>query len=321
MKKINISWIVAGAVAGAGSFLLLQRILNGIEYQLERQDNKYTATLPVAIVGAIVGAGTSALWQGNYTISDEVSVFTGPPNDADPFLGALPANTKFVCHVAAFSTRPQRVTVIVPGIGEHTFEGQSTTDANPWGHTTKIGGEFRFRTGAVQVKSECWNEQKFGQTWYNYEFYKWEGDSDSYILPFSMRGIGTLLYFAVDPIPDPPPQPQPQPSPNELAILRQHIIWMWNERGTCIKPKCVFYVVEAKFGVQFQNGSFGPIFPYTFRGLKSAHDCVKTAKEELNNGSRGMAIAWLQAGQLHNEEAQRLISKHADAALEIIAGL
>jgi len=211
--------------------------------------------------------------------------------------------------------------VIVPGIGEHTFEGQSATDANPWGNTTKIGGEFRFRTGAAQIKTECWNEQKFGQTWYNYEFYKWEGDSDSYTLPFSMQGAGTLLYFAVDPIPDVQSQPQPQPAPNELSMLRENIIWMWNERGTCYKPKCVFYVVEAKFGVQFQNGSFGPIFPFTFRGFKSAHDCVRTAKDDLSNGNRGMAIAWLQAGQLHNPDAQSLIAKYADAALGIIAGL
>lgn len=319
MKKINTSTIAAGAILGAGGALLLKQILKGNKPQLHIQD-AYD-TLPTVAFGAVVGVGTIALLQSRSAILHSLNLYTDPPNNADPFLGSLPANTRIVCHVAAFSTRLQRVTVIIPGIGGHTFEGQSTTDANPWGHSTKIGGEFRFRTGAQQVKAECWNEQRFGQTWYNYEFYKWEGDSDSYSLPFSMRGVGTLLYFAVDPIPEVPPQPQPQPSPDEIAILRQHILWMWNERGKCIKPKCVFYVVEAKFGVQFQNGSFGPIFPFTFRGIKSARDCVKTAKEELNKGSRGMAIAWLQAGQLHNEEAQRLISKHADAALAIIAGL
>jgi hypothetical protein len=318
MKKMNISRIVAGAAVGAGSALLLREALRGGERQPRGREN--SPMLPAA-VGAAVGAGAAVLWQRSSTIWDRLSLFDGPPNDAAPFLGALPANTKFVCHVAAFSTRPQRVTVIIPGIGEHTFEGQSATDSNPWGNTTKIGGEFRFRTGAQAVNAECWNEQKFGQTWYNYYFNNWEGDSNSYRLPFSMRGVGTLLYFAVDPIPDVPPQPQPQPSPNELAILREHILWMWNDRHTCTKPKCVFYVVETKYGVQFSNGSFGPIFPFTFRGFKSAHDCVKTAKEELGKGGRGMAVAWLQAGQLHNEAAQRLIAKHADASLSIIDGL
>jgi hypothetical protein len=239
-----------------------------------------------------------------------------PPNDAQPYLGSLPANTRIEAHVAAFSTTLQRVTVIVPGIGEHVFEGQADVDDNPWGTSKIIGSPFQFTTPNTQIQAECWNEQIFGDIPYNYQFLTWEGNPNLFVIPFSMRGAGTLLYFAVDPTP--PPQ---QPSSPPRSPVREHIMWMWNGRGACLKPECVFYVVEAKFGVQFQNGSFGPLIGFTFRGFKSPHDCVTSAQDELRQGHQGMAIAWLQAGQLHNPDAQRVIAANADEALRIISGL
>ena len=213
--------------------------------------------------------------------------------------------------VAAFSVNPQRVTLIVPNVGEHVFEGRASAD----GQVTSIG-EFHFQAPNATVDGECWNEEQQGGQWYNYEFVEHDGNPNDYSLPFGMKGAGSVIFFVVD-----APSPAAAPPVHPNAEIEETIKWMWNDTGLCWKPKCVFYVVEVVMGVQFSNGSIGQIFPYTFRGVKSARGCVETAKKERDQGHSAMAIAWLQAGQLHNAHAQEVIAKNADAALSIIGGL
>ena len=104
----------------------------------------------------------------------------------------------------------------------------------------------------------------------------------------------------------------------ETKDVKVHINWMWEDDNPCFKLDCILYVIEAKFGVTFANGSFGVMGLPTFRGTTSTKGCVRNAKNECFNGNKKLAIAWLQAGESHNPEAQREIAENADEALTYI---
>jgi len=105
----------------------------------------------------------------------------------------------------------------------------------------------------------------------------------------------------------------------------QDITWMWNDDGTCAKPECITYLVDCQFGatISFPGSSIRPDannLP-TFRGIASAHSCVEHARQQYLQGNIYMAIAWLQAGVLHDKNAQKIIAEHAQDSLKYIMSL
>ena len=87
---------------------------------------------------------------------------------------------------------------------------------------------------------------------------------------------------------------------------------MIGQRGACGKPDCFFFPVF----VDLSKCNF------TFRGPKSARECVNeairwtiTKREEWE----AWALNWLCAGQAHNPAARQEILKHSAECLAYIS--
>lgn len=96
---------------------------------------------------------------------------------------------------------------------------------------------------------------------------------------------------------------------------KDNVDWEWNGYGKCMKAECLSFFIDGDIiGLLTGRSTKIPVF----RGEASPHDCVENAVKAERNGEHNIAIRWLQAGQAHNEGAQRVIAEAREAVLAYI---
>lgn len=93
--------------------------------------------------------------------------------------------------------------------------------------------------------------------------------------------------------------------------------WAWSDRGPCSDVLlCATYLGDFSIKLHL-DGTITPVL-HVQRLTTSAHDCIQRALEALAHGDKALAVSWVVATQLHNQDEMDWLGTHSNLVVSTL---